>query len=60
MTFDFFSSSPRKCYMRIDKQIIKLVYNDVKNVNVNVWAAAEVSKVFLYLCVIITFAYNST
>ena len=31
MTFDLFLTTPHKCYMRIDKQLIKVVYNDVKN-----------------------------
>ena len=31
MTFDFFLTSSHKCYVPIDNQLIKLVYNDVKN-----------------------------
>ena len=30
-TFNKFCATPHKCYMRINKQLIKLVYNDVKN-----------------------------
>ena len=31
ITFNKFCASPHKYYMRINKQLIKLVYNDVKN-----------------------------
>ena len=31
ITFNKFCATPHKCYMRINKQIIKLVYNDEKN-----------------------------
>ena len=31
ITFNKFCASPLKCYMRINKQLIILVYNDVKN-----------------------------
>ena len=31
ITFNKFFASPHNCYMRINEQLIKLVYNDVKN-----------------------------
>ena len=31
ITFNKFCATPHKCYMRINKQLIKLVYNDEKN-----------------------------
>ena len=31
ITFNKFCATPHKCYMRINKQLIKLVYNNVKN-----------------------------
>ena len=30
-TFNKFCATPHKCYMRINKQLIKLVYTDEKN-----------------------------
>ena len=58
ITFRKFCATPHKCYMQINKQLVKLVYNDVKNFRL----AAIVSKFFLqtkiekhYICDIITF-----
>ena len=31
ITFNKFCATAHKCYMRINEQLIKLVYNDVKN-----------------------------
>ena len=31
ITFNKFRATPDKCYMRINKQLIKLVYTDEKN-----------------------------
>ena len=31
ITFNKFCVTPHKCYMRINKQLIKLIYNDEKN-----------------------------
>ena len=61
ITFNKFCATPLKCYMRINKQLIKLVYNDVKNLD-KFSSAPMVSRVYfeatiqkLYLCEIITF-----
>ena len=35
ITFKKFCATPHKCYMRINMQLIKLVYNDVKNIKRN-------------------------
>ena len=31
ITFDLFSYNSTKCYLQIHKQLVNLVYNDVKN-----------------------------
>ena len=31
ITFSKFCATPHKCYMQINKQLVKLVYDDMKN-----------------------------
>ena len=60
-TFNKFCCNSTKCYMRINKQLIKLVYNDVKKLAQSLMCSngsrmyfdAKIEK--LYLCEIITF-----
>ena len=46
ITFIKFSATPHKCYMRINKQLIKLVYNDVKNLAYSLMCSNGVQSVF--------------
>ena len=46
-TFNKFCATPRKCYMWINKQLIKLVYNDVKNLSYSLMCSNGVHSVFL-------------
>ena len=46
ITFNKFCATPHKCYMRINKQLIKLVYNDVKNLAYSFMCSNGVQSVF--------------
>ena len=46
ITFNKFCATPHKCYMRINKQLIKLVYNDVKNLAYSLMCSNGVQSVF--------------
>ena len=45
-TLNKFCATPHKCYMWINKQLIKLVYNDVKNLAYSLMCSNGVQSVF--------------
>ena len=45
-TFNKFCATPQKCYMWINKQLIKLVYNDVKYLAYSLMCSNGVQSVF--------------
>ena len=46
ITFDLFSYNSTKCYIRINKQLINLVYNDMKNLTYSLICFNCVQSVF--------------
>ena len=46
ITFDLFSYKSTKCYIRINKQLINLVYNDMKNLTYSLICINCVQSVF--------------
>ena len=46
ITFDLFSYNSTKCYIRINKQLINLVYNDMKNLTYSLICFNGVQSIF--------------